>query len=200
MEEVWKDIKGFEGLYQVSNMGRVRSLDRDVVFTYKGKVRINHYKGKIMKLINDGRGYFQVNLGKRHYKVHRLVAIHFIDGYQPNLVINHLNEIRTDNRAENLQFCTRGSNVLYSFNIHGSNKLGRQVKQFDGKGRCLSVYRTAMDAARILGLDYGRFIESLKKNKCQRKGYIFQYCDDLVDFIEESNTDVVSVFKRRKRQ
>ena len=88
--------------------------------------------------------------------------------------------------------------VLYSFNIHGTNRLGKQVKQFDGKGRCLSVYRTAMDAARILGLDYGRFIESLKKNKCQRKGYIFQYCDDLVDFIEESNTDVVSVFKRRQ--
>jgi hypothetical protein len=54
-----------------------------------------------------------------------------------------------------------------------------------------------MDAARILGFDYGRFIESLKKNKCQRKGYIFQYCDDLVDFIEESDTDVVSVFERR---
>ena len=198
MTEVWKDIKGFEGLYQVSNMGRVRSLDRDIVTSSKGMVSIRHYKGKILKLINDGKGYFQVLLGKRHYKVHRLVAIHFIDGYQPNLVVNHLNEIRTDNRAENLQFCTRGSNVLYSFNIHGSNKLGKQVKQFDGKGRCLSVYRTAMDAARILGLDYDKFIESLKKNKCQRKGYIFQYCDDLVNFIKESDTDVVSVFERRQ--
>lgn len=193
--EIWKDIKGFEGLYQVSNMGRVRSLDRDIITSHKGIVSIRHYKGKIMKFTNDGKGYFTVTLGKIHYKVHRLVAIHFVDGYQPNLVVNHLNEIRTDNRAENLQFCTRGSNVLYSFNIHGSNKLGKQVKQFDGKGRCLSVYRTAKDAARILGLNYRRFIESLKKNKCQKKGYIFQYCDDLVDFIKESDTDVVSVFK-----
>lgn len=199
MEEIWKDIKGYEGRYQVSNLGRVRRLEHDIVTSNKGKVSIRHYKGKIMKLINDGKGYFMVTLGKRHYKVHRLVAIHFVDGYQPNLVVNHLNEIRTDNRAENLQFCTRGYNVLYSFNIHGSNKLGKQVKQFDGKGRCLSVYRTAMDAARILGLNYDKFIESLKKNKCQRKGYIFQYCDDLVDFIKESDTDVVIVFNEDKR-
>ena len=49
MEEIWKDIKGYEGLYQVSNMGRVRSLDRDIVTTYRGTVHTRHYKGRIIK-------------------------------------------------------------------------------------------------------------------------------------------------------
>lgn len=102
-----------------------------------------------LKPINDCRGYLEVRLGNKHFKIHRLVAMAFVEGYKPGLVVNHLNEIRTDNRPENLQFCERGYNVLYSFEIHGSNKLGRQVKQLDEKGRCLAVFRTAIDLSLI---------------------------------------------------
>lgn len=173
--EIWKDIKGFEGRYQVSNLGNVRSLN------YRRKNITQNLKPKY------SRGYLEVNLDNKHFKIHRLVAMAFVEGYKPGLVVNHLNEIRTDNRPENLQFCERGYNVQYSFEIHGSNKLGRQVKQLDGKGRCLAVYRTAIDAARILKFPYHGFRESLKKNKCYRNGYIFKYTDDLLDFIKESD-------------
>jgi hypothetical protein len=176
MEEIWKDIKGFEGRYQVSNLGRVRSLN------YRHKNITQN-----LKPIDDHKGYLEVRLDNKHVKIHRLVAMAFVEGYKPGLVVNHLNEIRTDNRPENLQFCERGYNVLYSFEIHGSNKLGRQVKQLDEKGRCLAVFRTAIDAARILKIPYQGFRESLKKNMCYRNGYIFKYTDDLLDFIKESD-------------
>lgn len=176
MEEVWKDIQGFEGRYQVSNMGRVLSLN------YR-----RQNKSKILKPSFDGKGYLDVMLDKKRYKIHRLVAIHFVKGYKPGLVVNHLNEIRTDNRSANLQFCTRGENVLYSLKIHGTNKIGRQVKQFDGKGRCLALYRSAKDASRILEIPYNRFVEALGKNRCCRKGYVFRFVDNLIDFKKESD-------------
>lgn len=167
MEEIWKDIQGLEGRYQVSSTGRIRSLN------YRRQKRI-----KVLKPRNDGRGYYSVTLDKKNYKVHRLVAIHFVDGYKPGLVVNHLNEIRTDNRQENLAFCTRGENILYSFNIHGSKKTGRQVKQYDSKGRFLALYRSAKDASRILNIPYKAFLKALNKNRCLRKGYLFQFEED----------------------
>ena len=95
MEEVWKDVQGFEGLYHVSNMGRVRSLDRDIVTTYKGTVHTRHYKGRIIKPKYTIAGYQGVTLANsgqhKRIQLHRLVALHFVDGYKDGLVVNHKN-------------------------------------------------------------------------------------------------------------
>lgn len=111
----WRDIKGFEGLYQVSNMGEVRSLD------HYAPCKCGHwrlYKGRQIKSKIDIHGYACVGLRKsgqaqRFVKVHRLVAEAFIDNPENKPQVNHLNENRGDNRVENLEWVTAKENINY---------------------------------------------------------------------------------------
>lgn len=107
MEEIWKEIKGYEGLYEVSSQGRVRGLDRlDSI----GRIR----KGKILKP-RLNQGYCMVALLKdakaTNFSIHRLVALHFLDKEDESYNdVDHINTIRTDNRVENLRWCNRKIN------------------------------------------------------------------------------------------
>ena len=111
-EEIWRPVVGYEGLYEVSSLGRVRSLDRYV----KSKSYRLH-KGKILSPAKDTTGYLKVVLscnGKsKTIKVHRLVAIAFL--YNPDNLpeVNHLDEDKTNNRVDNLEFCNRKYNCNY---------------------------------------------------------------------------------------
>ena len=105
MEEEWRDIKGYEGKYQVSNLGRVKSLGNN-----KSK------KEKILKHINSC-GYSNVNLykngKKKPFLVHRLVAMHFIENPNNYSQVNHKDENPTNNRVDNLEWCTHEYNLNY---------------------------------------------------------------------------------------
>jgi len=110
-EELWKPIVGFEGLYEVSNLGRVRSLDRAVLC----KDFFITKKGKLKTIMIDKKGYQYVFLSKegveRIYRVHRLVAITFIPNPENKPEIDHINTIKTDNRIENLRWVTSKENA-----------------------------------------------------------------------------------------
>lgn len=116
MNEIWKDIEGWEGIYQVSNFGRVRSLDRIVSRSRNGDKFI---KGRLLVLRHDKDGYETVHFRdastgrNRLLKVHRLVANAFIPGVECKDQIDHINGIRNDNRAENLRWCTCKENLNY---------------------------------------------------------------------------------------
>jgi len=117
MEEEWRDIKGYEGLYQVSNLGRVRSLDKAIVDS-KGRKRIS--KGRIRRVGVKSGGYLNVALCKNgkavNKSVHRLVAEAFMPDADFSLDVHHINGVRHDNRIENLRFVTeRENNVLRSW-------------------------------------------------------------------------------------
>lgn len=121
--EIWRDIKGFCG-YQVSNIERVKSIDRVItVGDYKRKV-----DGLILKLSNDKDGYKTVNFkigndGKSFTKrVHRLVAEAFIENPQNYNCIDHINGIRDDNRVENLRWCTAKMNANYELALSNRSK------------------------------------------------------------------------------
>lgn len=113
-EEIWKPIEGYEGLYEVSSYGRVRSLDRYVKGRY-GNYRL--HKGKILSPAKDTTGYLKVVLscnGKsKTIKVHRLIAQTFILNPDNLPEVNHKDEDKTNNRVENLEFCNRKYNCNY---------------------------------------------------------------------------------------
>lgn len=176
MEEIWKDIKGFEGRYQVSNMGRVRSLER---LNTDKRGRIHHVKGMILKdSLNTKKGYYRVSLsdGHRnytHYEVHRLVALHFVPGYKEGLVVNHKNEIKTDNRAENLEWCTYQYNLNYSDVIAWKRK---PVYQYTMDGDFVAKHKCCADIEKTMGTYQGAMVHVMYESKTGAwKGYRWSF-------------------------
>ena len=135
--EVWKEIPGFENKYEVSSMGRVRSLPRHTsVKNFKGNSYTIAKKGFILTPQKDGCGYVHVRLVKDRrytlYKVHQLVGAAFL-GYDrkntENLVIDHLNGIKHDNRVENLEVVTRKENSQRFWNSEKSEETKKNMRK-----------------------------------------------------------------------
>ena len=120
--EIWRDVQGYEGSYQVSNMGNVRSIDRDVTYkTRWGTIATRRYPGKQIKPHGTPTcNYLVVGLkrnGKiKNIMVHRLVAIAFCERTENCNVVDHINADPHDNRACNLRWCTQKQNLQYSIN------------------------------------------------------------------------------------
>ena len=115
MEEIWKDILGYEGLYQISNFGRIKSLER-IVFSGKwGKQKVRE---KILKNCIGTTGYLKVCLNKdckrKNFDVHRLVGINFLENKHKLKCINHKDEDKTNNFVSNLEWCTHKYNNEYN--------------------------------------------------------------------------------------
>lgn len=124
MKEIWKDVPGLEGLYQVSNMGRIRSLDRTIIRS-ASRTRGAHkatMKGRILKLVLRKDGYLVAPLGKTLpcKRVHQLVAEVFLPNPENKTMINHINGNRKDNRVNNLEWCTNQENQIHARDILGS--------------------------------------------------------------------------------
>lgn len=138
-EEIWKDVIDFEGIYEVSNLGRVRSLDKTV---YCKNGRFKRMKGKILSPSKHTSAYLIIRLcygGReyKHYYLHRLIAEHFCHNDDPKnkTQVNHINGKHKDNRACNLEWCTPSENIKHgvrSGKINNSRK-GNKVKWFTEK-------------------------------------------------------------------
>ena len=141
MEE-WRDIKGYEGYYQISNLGRVKSLPRDV-----GSNRCK--KEIIMKTSIDKDGYEHLVLCKdgkqKHFRVNRLVAQAFIPNPNNYPVVNHKDENKTNNRVENLEWCTITYNINYGDRTEKASKkvicvtTGKIFKSIDGASKYYNI-------------------------------------------------------------
>lgn len=113
MKEIWKDIKGYEGLYQISNLGRIKSLERKIIRQHSTTMLL---KEKILKQQNMN-GYKIVRLSKnntiKQYLVHRLVAVAFIKNPNNYKEINHKDEDKSNNKLDNLEWCSHNYNINY---------------------------------------------------------------------------------------
>ena len=124
LEEEWRDILGYEGLYQVSNLGNVRSLDRIITQnnTQWGKSMERRIKGQLLTPTDNGNGYKIVGLRreynglyvKKNHYVHRLVAEAFLGCVGQDKVINHIDYDTSNNKASNLEITTQAKNIKYS--------------------------------------------------------------------------------------
>lgn len=160
--EVWKEIPGFPD-YQVSNLGRVMSYRNQ----YGHGPRIIH--GEKTKT-----GYIQVSLNKRRFKVHRLVALAFIPNPDGLPQINHKNEIKTDNRAENLEWCTAKYNINYGGGIMRSAiSRGKPV-------RCIEtgeIFSSCNEAGRQMGLDFSHIAKCCRGILPHHKNLHFEFVE-----------------------
>lgn len=167
----WKDIVGFEGLYQVSRCGRVRSMDRVVSVKRYGKIYQKRLKGAIKAECNDDAGYATVNLSGKRLRVHRLVAITWLGPPKPGQEVCHGPNGRSDNSVDNIRWGSQTDNR----NDHYAEGVGniKRVIRSDGK-----EYPSITAAAD----DIGRAKQSIqmvcagKRDSCG--GYGWKYVND----------------------
>ena len=166
--EVWKDIKGYEGLYQVSNFGRVKSLPR--IGTINNE--------RILKQSFHRKGYMEAHLCKDGFekivKTHRLVAEAFIPNPENKPQVNHKDENKQNNRADNLEWCDNQYNSVYN------DRMNKIAKKLSRKVRCLEtdvVYESVAEAARKTGIAHSNIVYVCQGSYKQIKGYHFKYED-----------------------
>jgi hypothetical protein len=124
MEEIWKDIEGYEGYYQISNLARVKSLSRSII---RANGNIYNISEKFLNMGLNKDGYARVALSKNSKQtfmfIHRLVATYFIPNPDSKLEVNHKNGIKSDNSIQNLEWVSPSENVQHGYNI-GLSKIG----------------------------------------------------------------------------
>jgi len=165
MQEIWKDIKGYEGKYQISNLGNVKSF-------FKGKER------SLKPFLTNG--YFSIGLwdGQKRQTVliHRLVAFAFIPNPNGYKEINHKDENKQNNNVDNLEWCTREYNMAYgSARLRQGISRGNPVKQLAMDNIVIARYSSANIASILTNIDASSIIKCCQGTRKYAGGYAWQY-------------------------
>lgn len=180
MEEIWKDIKGYEGYYQVSNLGRIKNIKTNT----------------IRKLDLRGNGYYYIDLWKNNqrnkYAIHRLVAETFILNPDNLPQVNHIDGIKTNNNVDNLEWCNQSHNTKEAYRL-GLKKpckywLGKKgylcinskhVNQYNTKGEFIKQYGSTMEAERQTNINHTHISACCLNKKSYKTagGYIWKYVE-----------------------
>lgn len=170
MVERWKSVKGFEGKYLVSDHGRIYSMYRQGC------------NGRMLKLQLDKCGYPYAILSdgkrKKYTLVHRAVAAAFVKNKKNKPQINHLDGVKTNNYATNLEYCTAAENIAHSYDsgLRGPSYI--KIRQYDKDGRFIREYKSIKFAAETNGISCSSDISRCAKGKLKlASGFMWRYAD-----------------------
>ena len=180
MTELWKDIEGYDGKYQVSNLGRVRSVEHIGLIGGFNHSKTMVYKSTIRKQCQTISGYLIVPMHKplKNISVHRAVALAFVPGYFDGAQVNHKDENKHNNRWDNLEWVTCKENINYG--SHNSKckakrdaKQAYPVTQYSLDGSIVTTYTSQNEAARAMGVDPHKIKKAIDK-AFPINGYLFK--------------------------
>ena len=164
--EIWHDIEGYEGLYQISNKGHVKSL-------YKGSERI-------LRPVIDRYGYYRIMLYndsvRKIFSIHRLVAQAFIPNLYNKPQVNHLDENKKNNSVDNLEWATAKENSNYgSRNEKVADSRSKPILQYSKSGDFIREWKSAAEVERVLGINNSDIIQCCKGRRKSSGGFIWKY-------------------------
>lgn len=196
--ELWLPIPGYEGLYEISNLGRVRSLGRLVSHGASHAIR---KPAKLLKFAEDADGYFNVGLfdlqGRcKQFRVNRLVAITFIPNPDNLPIVNHIDGNKQNNSVSNLEWCTVRYNTFEAYNM-GLNPNSNPIPVI-----CLTngiKFDSIQAAAKWAGCDHENIRESISIKSCCKGGYCFVKESDYPDNPEEYLEQAQNLYNRNQK-
>lgn len=190
MKEIWKDIKGYEGLYQISSFGNVKSLDRYII----NKNGDKQFFPKKYLTQGFSNGYLKVTLSKNNkqktFRVHILVAKAFIPNHKNKSEVNHIDGNKSNNRIDNLEWNTRSENELHAYRNglakpsdkqkqavakYAKENYSKKVIQYSLNGVFIKEWNSMHDVWRELGIRPSYICRCCKGLRNQTYGYIWKY-------------------------
>ena len=178
-EEIWKDIPNFDGLYQASNLGRIKSLKRIAKKEYRNNRIV---KEKIMLGTKNQDGYLKVHFKNKELNInkglfiHRLIAMTFIPNPNSLPQINHKDGNKLNNNVDNLEWCTNLYNQQHAWKngLHKSTKC-KKIKQLDKNKNEIKKWNSITEASKYLGISASCIVECCKNKKRNAGGYRWEY-------------------------
>lgn len=170
MKEIWKSIKGYDGVYEVSNFGRVRGLDRYVNYGYSDVL----HKGQILKSRCHKNGYYAITLnnnGRKLKYIHRLVAEAFIPNPNNKKTVNHIDGNKANNCVTNLEWATQSENNLHA--VYSLNYKRKPVGQYDKDNNLIKEYPSYKIAEKTTGISH--ISDACNGNRKSAGGYIWKW-------------------------
>lgn len=171
MKEIFKDIKGYEGLYQISNFGNVKSLKRNI----------------ILKPSSNRKGYLHIILYKNHKSknsiIHRLVAQAFIPNPENKPQVNHIDGNKRNNNVNNLEWVTNSENQKHAFKLHlqtnsgNNNPRARKINQYDLNGKLIKTWNSIYEITKELGINRSSIWRCCIGKYKKSHNYIWRYVE-----------------------
>ena len=171
MKEIFRDIKGFEGLYQISNFGNVKSLKRNI----------------ILKPSSNGKGYLHIILYKNRKskvsRIHRLVAQAFIPNPENKPQVNHIDGNKRNNNVNNLEWVTNSENQKHAFRLHLQTNVGnnnprvRKINQYDLDGNFIKTWNSIYDITKELNINRSSIWRCCTGKYKKSHNYIWRYTE-----------------------